>query len=63
LDFCRIPRRADEIATETGKNRIYLVTHYLTPLVKEGCLRYTNPAHPAARNQKYVTKPTGSTNQ
>jgi ATP-dependent DNA helicase RecG len=57
MDFCGIPRTGAEIVIETGKSRVYLVQHYLTPLVKQGLLVYTNPDHPNARNQKYVAKP------
>ncbi|MBU2574342.1 MAG: putative DNA binding domain-containing protein [Elusimicrobia bacterium] len=54
LIFCSIPRTGAEIAVETGKSRVYLVQHYLTPLIKQGLLVYTNPAYPNARNQKYI---------
>lgn len=54
LEFCGIPRTGSEIAVETGKNRLYLVRHYLTPLIKQGLLVYTNPDYPNARNQKYI---------
>ena len=57
LDFCAIPRTGAEIVIETGKSRVYLVQHYLTPLIRQGLLVYTNPDHPNARNQKYVAKP------
>lgn len=54
LQFCRTPQTAKEIANAVGRNHIYLVMHYLTPLVKAGELVYTNPSQPKARNQKYV---------
>ncbi|OGH62071.1 MAG: hypothetical protein A3G34_13675 [Candidatus Lindowbacteria bacterium RIFCSPLOWO2_12_FULL_62_27] len=57
LLFCQSPRSSEEIALETGKYRHYLVAFYLTPMVKEGLLAYTNPAYPPARNQKYVAVP------
>lgn len=57
LDFCVIARTGAEIVMETGKSRVYLIQHYLTPLIKQCLLAYTNPDHPNARNQKYVTKP------
>ena len=60
LDFCRVPRSAEEIATAVGKNRLYLVTSYLTPLVRQGRLAHTNPSHPKARNQKYLASPAES---
>lgn len=54
LSYCKTPRSADEIARELDMNRTYLRVRYLTPLVKIHFLRRTIPAHPKARNQKYV---------
>lgn len=53
IEFCATPKSANELAAELDLSRIYLVTQYLTPLIKAGRLTYTNPASPKARNQKY----------
>lgn len=58
IGSCATPKSANELATELDLTRIYLVTQYLTPLIKAGRLAYTNPAFPRARNQKY--KATGA---
>jgi len=55
LAFCSVPRSAAEIAKHIQLHRVHLRTRYLPRLLKEGALRMTNPAHPTARNQKYVT--------
>lgn len=53
IEFCVTPKSANELAAKLDLSRIYLVTQYLTPLIKAGRLTYTNPASPKARNQKY----------
>lgn len=53
--LCSHPRSAAQIAKSVKKNRIYLVNQYLSPLVKNGKLKYTNPNSPKARNQKYIS--------
>jgi hypothetical protein len=54
LAYCSEPRTAEEIAAKIGRNRVHVVLRYLTPLVKSRRLRYTNPEHPHAPNQRYV---------
>jgi ATP-dependent DNA helicase RecG len=54
IESCAMAKSANELASELDMNRLYLVTQYLTPLIKTERLAYTNPAHPKARNQKYV---------
>lgn len=54
IEFCSTAKTANELATQLDMNRLYLVTKYLTPLIKAGRLAYTNPASPKSRNQKYV---------
>ena len=51
---CFTAKSANELASELNMNRVYLVSKYLTPLIKQGQLVYTNPAMPKARNQKYI---------
>ena len=54
IEFCSTAKTANELATHLDMNRLYLVTKYLTPLIKSGQLAYTNPTFPKSRNQKYV---------
>jgi hypothetical protein len=54
LAYCSEPRTAEEIAAKIGRNRVHVVLRYLTPLVKSRRLRYTNPEHRHAPNQRYV---------
>ncbi|KAF0127736.1 MAG: transcriptional regulator [Elusimicrobia bacterium] len=61
LEFCRVPRSAREISKKINKNSVYLVAKYITPLVKNEKLAYTDPAHTKSRNQKYVAKPQENT--
>jgi ATP-dependent DNA helicase RecG len=56
IEVCKIPKSAEEIANGLGKNRIYLVTNYLTPMIKQGFIVYTNPENPKNKNQKYMTR-------
>jgi ATP-dependent DNA helicase RecG len=61
LAYCSEPRTAEEIAAEIGKNRVYVVQRYLTPLIKSRRLQYTNPEHPHAPNQRYVVSSSSGT--
>ena len=45
----------DEIARKLDMNRTYLRVRYIVPLTEKRFLSRTNPIHPKARNQKYVT--------
>ncbi len=55
LEFCEIPRSRIEIQEYLGlTNRSYLAKEYITPLIKSGKLRMTEPDKPKSRNQKYV---------
>jgi predicted HTH transcriptional regulator len=54
MESCSTAKSANELASELNMNRVYLVSKYLTPLIKKGQLAYTNPAMPKARNQKYI---------
>lgn len=53
LEVCASAKSANELAAALDMSRVHLVTQYLTPLIKEKRLVYTNPASPKARNQKY----------
>jgi hypothetical protein len=61
LAYCSEPRTSEEIAAKIGRNRVHVVLRYLTPLVKSRRLRYTNPEHPHAPNQRYVVSSSSGT--
>lgn len=56
LTFCSIPRTRKEIADFLGiKSQAYAISTYVTPLVKEGKIKLSNPKHPRSPDQKYTT--------
>lgn len=55
LGYCTTPRSALEIASMLGMaSKKYVISHYISPLVKSGKLRRTIPDKPNSRNQKYI---------
>lgn len=55
LEFCRESKRRDEIQTHLGlKDRKYLRTVTLVPLVKQGLLTMTIPDKPRSPQQRYM---------
>ena len=55
LEFCQTPRTRDEITTFVGKSRNYVISHVITPLLKSGELKMTNPDKPKSPTQKYFS--------
>ena len=56
LDFCKTPRSRKEIADFLKlKTTTYAMQRYVTPLLKSGQLKMTNPEHPGSRAQKYYS--------
>lgn len=56
LEFCKVPKSRNEIQDFLGiRSRSYMVTKFLTPLLKEGLLKLTIPDKPRSKNQKYYT--------
>ena len=56
LAFCKTPRSRKEIADFLKlKTTTYAMQRYVTPLLKSGKLKMTNPEHPGSRTQKYYT--------
>lgn len=56
LNFCKIPRSRKEIADFLKlKTTSYAMQRYVTPLLKSGALKMTNPAHPNSHTQKYFS--------
>lgn len=57
LNFCSIPRTAQEIMDRLGVyNQSRSRKKYIQPLVDMGVLEMTNPENPNASNQKYRKK-------
>ena len=57
LNFCSIPRTAQEILDRLGVyNQSRSRKKYIQPLVDMGVLEMTNPENPNASNQKYRKK-------
>jgi len=54
--MCSSPKAASEIAETLPMNRMYLIHAYLTPMVREGKLNYTDPSNPTSKKQQYVRK-------
>lgn len=56
LAFCKTPRSRKEIADFLKlKTTTYAMQRYVTPLLKSGKLKMTDPKHPGSRTQKYYT--------
>jgi len=56
LAFCKTPRSRKEIADFLKlKTTTYAMQRYVTPLLKSGKLKMTDPEHPGSRTQKYYT--------
>lgn len=56
LVFCKTPRSRKEIADFLKlKTTTYAMQRYVTPLLKSGKLKMTDPKHPGSRTQKYYT--------
>lgn len=56
LNFCKIPRSRKEIADFLKlKTTSYAMQRYVTPLLKSGQLKMTNPEHPNSHTQKYFS--------
>lgn len=47
------PMSSEELAGILGRNRHYLITTHLRPMVRDGQLRYTHPDQPAHPRQAY----------
>ena len=57
LNFCSVPRTAQEIMDKIGVyNQSRSRKKYIQPLVDMGVLEMTNPENPNASNQKYRKK-------
>lgn len=53
--FCAIPRSRQEIANFLRVRSVsYVIKRYVQPLIIDGQLRMTDPAHPQSKNQKFV---------
>lgn len=56
LNFCKIPRSRKEIADFLKlKTTSYAMQRYVTPLLRSGELKMTNPEHPNSHTQKYFS--------
>lgn len=56
LNFCKTPRSRKEIADFLKlKTTSYAMQRYVTPLLKSGQLKMTNPEHPNSHTQKYFS--------
>ena len=53
LDFCRIPKSRDEIATFLNMSQYYAMKTRVNPLVKAGKLKLTIPEKQKSKHQKY----------
>lgn len=54
VNFCSVPRSAQEILERIGlTNQTFNRKKYIQPLVDMGVLEMTNPENPNASNQKY----------
>ncbi len=59
LDLCQIkPLSSSELSKLLNRDRKYLLNKYLTPLIEEGLLGYTNPQKPNDPNQTYQAQAT-----
>ena len=57
VEFCREPKTKKEIATFLNISSLgYVMSKYITPLVKTGVLNMTEPSKPRSKNQKYYSK-------
>ena len=57
LEYCKNPKSAKEIRKYLNiKNRNYVNSKILKPLIQLDLLEYTNKSHVKSSNQKYITK-------
>ena len=57
---CDVPQPLADIMQALGKtHRVFFMRAHLTPLIKGGVIRLTNPENPTASNQKYVLSEVG----
>ena len=57
---CDVPRSLAELMDDLGAvNRGHFKKHHLDPLIDDGLVAMTNPAHPRARGQRYILTAAG----
>lgn len=57
VDFCKIPRSRAEIANYLDLGfQSYVITTYVTPLVKKGLIKLTLPDKPRSSKQHYYSE-------
>ena len=60
LAYCDVPRLLVDIMDELGAtSRTYFKRKHLDPLISDGLVTMTNPAHPRARGQRYILTKAG----
>jgi ATP-dependent DNA helicase RecG len=55
IDFCKTPRKRNEIADFLGKTQYYAMKSFIEPLLESGEIKMTIPDKPKSRNQKYFS--------
>ena len=55
LAFCEQPRSRDEIGAFIGKNKYYVMSYIVAPMIAEGVLAYTLPDKPRSHAQRIYT--------